>query len=110
MGYSYTQHAEARVEYDRVKKAAQFEYHRVTGPALAEYQRVTDAALAKYQGIVSKVTTAPDLLLALLADVAAVIDTTDPEHDDYLDSGADTVQALCELEPRIRAAIAVVKS
>ena len=45
-------------------------------------------------------------LRAVLERVAMVIDMTDPEHEDYADSQSDTVQALCELETEIRAAIA----
>lgn len=54
------------------------------------------------------IAAAPELLAAL-EYVASVLNMTDPEHEDFADSGADTVQALCEGEARIRAAIAKAK-
>lgn len=45
-------------------------------------------------------------MLELLRSVAEVIDTTDPEHDSFLDSGSDTIQCLCEIEQAIRSTIA----
>lgn len=50
----------------------------------------------------------PDTPSSLLLEVLGIIEQTDPDReDDDLEarphlSGADTVQALCELEPRIR--------
>lgn len=54
------------------------------------------------------IAAAPELLAAL-EYVASVLNMTDPEHEDFADSGADTVQALCEGEAQIRAAIAKAK-
>lgn len=45
------------------------------------------------------------IMIALLRDVQGVLDMTDPEHENYNDSQGDIVHALCELEPRIKAAI-----
>jgi hypothetical protein len=45
-------------------------------------------------------------LLWLLQQIKDVINMTNPEHPDYADSCADTVQALCELEKRIDAELA----
>lgn len=45
-------------------------------------------------------------VLELLRDVMGVLHTTDEEHEMFLDSGADSIQCLWDLEPRIRAAIA----
>lgn len=53
------------------------------------------------------ITEAPELA-RLLHQVTQVIDMTDPEHEDFADSGADTVQALCELEVDIRTCLARV--
>lgn len=39
---------------------------------------------------------------ALIGEFLGVIDMSNPEHEDYADSCADTVQALCELEDEAR--------
>jgi len=40
--------------------------------------------------------------IELLTRVLHVIDTTDPESEDYLDSGADSLDILLEMEEDIR--------
>lgn len=41
-------------------------------------------------------------MLAMLRLVAECIDTSDPEHESFMDSAADTLQCLLDLEPRLR--------
>jgi len=43
-----------------------------------------------------------DTMFRLLKNVLAVMDMTDPDHEDYADSAADTVQALLGEEAAIR--------
>lgn len=46
----------------------------------------------------------PDML-GLLLDIASIIDTTDSEHPAFMDSGADSIALLWELNGRLRATI-----
>jgi hypothetical protein len=55
-------------------------------------------------------TPTTDHVITLLTDLAEVIDTTNPDSDLYLDSGADTVQALCEHEAELRAVLASLQA
>jgi ABC-type transporter Mla subunit MlaD len=41
----------------------------------------------------------------LLHSILEIIDSTDPESDEFLDSGADSLDKLLELEDEIRDAI-----
>lgn len=45
-------------------------------------------------------------LLELARDVAAIIDTTDGEHQAFVDSGADSIAMLWDINERLRATIA----
>ncbi len=49
-------------------------------------------------------------MLAVLERVGAVLDMSDPDNPAFVDSGADCLQALCEMEADIRAAIAAAVS
>ena len=44
-------------------------------------------------------------MLALLRDIASIIDTTDSEHPAFMDSGADSIALLWESNGRLRATI-----
>lgn len=50
------------------------------------------------------IEAAPDML-GLLRDIASIIDTTDSEHPAFMDSGADSIALLWELNGRLRATI-----
>lgn len=47
----------------------------------------------------------PSRIADLLRRILHVIDTTDPEADVYLDSGADSIDLLLELDEEIRDAV-----
>lgn len=73
------------------------------------YHIATDAERkARAEADAFLIAAVPDLLAAL-EYVGSVLDMTNPEHEDFADSGADTVQALCEGESRIRSAIRKAK-
>ena len=44
---------------------------------------------------------------ALLQHVLAVINSTDCDHEDFLDSGADSIDLLWQIEPRLKALLGV---
>lgn len=48
----------------------------------------------------------PATLLALMKQVLAVIDMTNPDHDSFVDSAADTIDELLKLEMPMREAVA----
>lgn len=55
------------------------------------------------------ITAAPELL-DVCEDIAAVIDMSNPEHENFTDSCADVVEALCHFEAKLRAIIAKAQS
>ena len=44
-------------------------------------------------------------VMKAIAAVLAVIDTTDPEHPTFVDSGADSIDELVKLKGRLRKAL-----